>query len=200
MDGGHAGTGLSIAEGLALARDVRGTDERIAVVVGDAALMSGLSLEALNDLGHRQHEHGHRAQRQRDEHLAHGRRRLHLPVAHQAVAARGVAPGGPMTTPSAGIPRVGPDDGRVVAARFRGAVVDFAQPGRLFEDLGITYIGPVPGHSLRDLDAVLRRRVPGHGRPGAAPRAHPEGPRLPPRGDRPGQLPRRRAAAHAGPR
>src|SRR5688572_613732 len=53
MDGGHAGTGLSIAEGLALARDVRGTHERIAVVVGDAALMSGLSLEALNDLGHR---------------------------------------------------------------------------------------------------------------------------------------------------
>ena len=53
MDGGHAGTGLSIAEGLALARDVRGTDERIAVVVGDAALMSGLSLEALNDVGHR---------------------------------------------------------------------------------------------------------------------------------------------------
>ena len=53
MDGGHAGTGISIAEGLALARDARGSDERIAVVVGDAALMSGLSLEALNDIGHR---------------------------------------------------------------------------------------------------------------------------------------------------
>ncbi|MFM8279356.1 MAG: 1-deoxy-D-xylulose-5-phosphate synthase N-terminal domain-containing protein, partial [Candidatus Limnocylindrus sp.] len=53
FDGGHAGTGLSIGQGLALARDVRGTDERVAVVVGDAALMSGLSLEALNDIGHR---------------------------------------------------------------------------------------------------------------------------------------------------
>jgi 1-deoxy-D-xylulose-5-phosphate synthase len=41
--------------------------------------------------------------------------------------------------------------------RFRAAVVDFAQPGRLFEDLGITYVGPVPGHSLRALDATLRR-------------------------------------------
>ena len=38
FDGGHAGTGLSIAEGLALARDQRGTNERIVVVVGDAAL------------------------------------------------------------------------------------------------------------------------------------------------------------------
>ena len=53
FDGGHAGTGLSIAEGLAEARDLRHGLERIAVVVGDAALMSGLSLEALNDIGHR---------------------------------------------------------------------------------------------------------------------------------------------------
>ena len=53
MDGGHAGTGLSIAEGLAVARDRRGGSEHIAVVVGDAALMSGLSLEALNDIGQR---------------------------------------------------------------------------------------------------------------------------------------------------
>ena len=42
FDGGHAGTGLSIAEGLATARDVRHSMERIAVVVGDAALISGL--------------------------------------------------------------------------------------------------------------------------------------------------------------
>ena len=53
FDGGHAGTGLSVAEGLAAARDIRHGLERIAVVVGDAALMSGLSLEALNDIGHR---------------------------------------------------------------------------------------------------------------------------------------------------
>ena len=53
FDGGHAGTGLSIAQGLATARDLRHGSERIAVVVGDAALMTGLSLEALNDIGHR---------------------------------------------------------------------------------------------------------------------------------------------------
>ena len=53
FDGGHAGTGISIGQGIALARDVRSGNERVAVVVGDAALMSGLSLEALNDIGHR---------------------------------------------------------------------------------------------------------------------------------------------------
>src|SRR5512143_4257500 len=53
FDGGHAGTGLSIAQGLATARDMRHGLERVAVVVGDAALMTGLSLEALNDIGHK---------------------------------------------------------------------------------------------------------------------------------------------------
>ena len=51
---GTPAPGLSIAEGLAEARDLRHGLERIAVVVGDAALMSGLSLEALNDIGQRQ--------------------------------------------------------------------------------------------------------------------------------------------------
>src|SRR4029079_312326 len=53
FDGGHAGTGLSIGQGLATARDLRHGRERIAVVVGDAAITSGLSLEALNDIGQR---------------------------------------------------------------------------------------------------------------------------------------------------
>ena len=60
FDGGHAGTGVSIGVGLAAARDLRpATDparrQRIAVCVGDAAMGSGLTLEALNHLGHVKH-------------------------------------------------------------------------------------------------------------------------------------------------
>jgi 1-deoxy-D-xylulose-5-phosphate synthase len=40
--------------------------------------------------------------------------------------------------------------------RFRRSVVNFAQPGQLFEDLGIVYIGVVPGHDLRALLHNLR--------------------------------------------
>src|SRR3712207_3382817 len=43
--------------------------------------------------------------------------------------------------------------------RLRKSVVNFAQPGQLFEDLGITYVGPVPGHDLKALDATLRRAL-----------------------------------------
>ena len=157
FDGGHAGTGLSIGEGLALARDARGSGERIAVVVGDAAIFSGLSAEALNDIGHRAS-------------------RLLIILNDNEMS----------ISPSVGalsrylsriklsdtwrdskraydraverIPGVGP--GLLdVSRRLRGAVVDFAQHGQLFEDLGITYIGPVPGHDLHALDAVISRAL-----------------------------------------
>src|SRR5687768_821648 len=60
FDGGHAGTGGSIGVGLAAARDVLpkadpARRQRIAVCVGDAAMGSGLTMEALNHLGHVRH-------------------------------------------------------------------------------------------------------------------------------------------------
>ena len=60
FDGGHAGTGVSIGVGLAAARDLRPkTDparrQRIAVCVGDAAIGSGLTMEALNHVGNARH-------------------------------------------------------------------------------------------------------------------------------------------------
>ena len=140
------------------ARRARHSDERIAVVVGDAALMSGLSLEALNDIGHAPHADAHRPQRQRDEHLADGRRLLHVPLAHQAVAhvarlqarLRRLDQEGPRSSARRC------SSGRCGCASRSSA---FAQPGQLFEDLGITYVGPVPGHSLVALERTFRRAL-----------------------------------------
>ena len=47
---GHAGVALSVASGLAAARDRRGSDEHVVAVVGDAAIANGVSFEALNNL------------------------------------------------------------------------------------------------------------------------------------------------------
>ena len=46
---GHAGVALSVAEGYAAARDLKGTHENVVAVVGDSALANGTSLEALNN-------------------------------------------------------------------------------------------------------------------------------------------------------
>ncbi len=47
---GHAGTALSAALGMATARDLRGTDEHVVAVCGDAAFTCGITLEALNNV------------------------------------------------------------------------------------------------------------------------------------------------------
>ncbi len=47
---GHAGTALSAALGMAVGRDLRGGDEHIVVVAGDAAFTCGISYEALNNV------------------------------------------------------------------------------------------------------------------------------------------------------
>ena len=157
FDGGHAGTGLSIAEGLALARDLRGGNERVVVVVGDAALISGMALEALNDIGHRRTRLlivlndnemsisptvGALSQylsRIKLSRTWRGSKRIYDEVVEK-------------------LPVVGPT-ALEWSRRLRKSVVNFAQPGQLFEDLGITYVGPIPGHSLRALDAVFRRAL-----------------------------------------
>ncbi len=157
FDGGHAGTGLSIAEGLALAREQRGTDERIVVVVGDAALISGMALEALNDIGHRKTKMliilndnemsisptvGALSQylsRIKLSRTWRGSKRVYDDAVEK-------------------LPVIGPT-ALEWSRRLRKSVVSFAQPGQLFEDLGITYAGPVPGHSLVRLNAVLTRAL-----------------------------------------
>ena len=47
---GHAGTALSAALGMAVARDKRGTNENVIAIFGDAALTNGISFEALNNI------------------------------------------------------------------------------------------------------------------------------------------------------
>src|SRR3954451_18384410 len=157
FDGGHAGTGLWIAEGLALAREQRGSHERIVVVVGDAALMSGMALEALNDIGYPKAQMlivlndnemsisptvgaiSHYLSRIKLSRTWRGSKRMYEGSVER-------------------LPVVGP--GLVYwSRRLRKSVVNFAQPGQLFEDLGITYVGPVPGHNLPALHSVLRRAL-----------------------------------------
>ena len=51
---GHASDSLSVACGLARARDLRGSHEKIVALIGDASLAGGMAFEALNDLGQAQ--------------------------------------------------------------------------------------------------------------------------------------------------
>ena len=153
FDGGHAGTGLSIAEGLAEARDLRHGLERIAVVVGDAALMSGLSLEALNDIGQRKTQ---MLIVVNDNEMSIsptvGAFSKYLSQIKLSSAWRQSKSVYDRTIER--VPVFGPHL-LELSKRLRASVVRFAQPGQLFEDLGITYIGVVPGHDVHALLETL---------------------------------------------
>lgn len=51
---GHASDSLSVACGLARARDISGSDQNIVALIGDASLAGGMAFEALNDIGQAQ--------------------------------------------------------------------------------------------------------------------------------------------------
>jgi len=155
FDGGHAGTGLSIAQGLATARDLRHGLERIAVVVGDAALMSGLSLEALNDIGHKKTQllivlnDNEMSISPTVGAFSTYLSKIKLSVAWQQTK----------TAYDHVVERIPVVGGGALewSQRLRRSVVNLASPGQLFEDLGITYIGVVPGHDLHALLETFER-------------------------------------------
>ncbi len=161
FDGGHAGTGLSIAQGLATARDLRHSMERIAVVVGDAALISGLSLEALNDIGHRQTQMlivlNDNAMSISPTVGAFSQYFSTLKLSTAWKQSKTAYDRIVESLPVVGQPALS------LSRRIRRMVVNFAQPGQLFEDLGITYLGVIPGHNMRGLEHILRAalEVPG---------------------------------------
>lgn len=51
---GHASDSLSVACGLARARDLSGGSEKVVALIGDASLAGGMAFEALNDIGQAQ--------------------------------------------------------------------------------------------------------------------------------------------------
>ena len=60
---GHAGTALSAALGMAVARDLAGGTEHIVALAGDAAFTNGISFEALNNIACADQAADHRAER-----------------------------------------------------------------------------------------------------------------------------------------
>ncbi|MGH2427975.1 MAG: 1-deoxy-D-xylulose-5-phosphate synthase [Candidatus Limnocylindria bacterium] len=158
FDGGHAGTGVSIGLGLAAARDLLprgnpGRKQRIAVCLGDAALGSGLTMEALNHLGHLRHRllivlnDNEMSISPSVGGLSTRLNKLRLSRAYQETKSATVR----------ALPRV-PVIGRpafdFLAWAKEGFKRSWAKVG-FFEDMGITYIGVLDGHDLGELEAAF---------------------------------------------
>ena len=160
FDGGHAGTGVSIGVGLAAARDLLpagdpGRRQRIAVCVGDAALQSGLTMEALNHLGHTKHRllivlnDNEMSISPSVGGLSTRLNKLRLTRAYQGTksATKGLLER---------IPLVGKPMFDALAFTKEGFKRSWANVG-FFEDMGLTYIGVLDGHNRRELESAFER-------------------------------------------
>ena len=158
FDGGHAGTGVSIGVGLAAARDLKPkTDparrQRIAVCVGDAAMGSGLTMEALNHLGHVKHpllvvlNDNEMSISPSVGGLSTRLNKMRLSRAYQETKSATQR-----TLPR--IPVVGKPAFDLLAWAKEGFKRSWAKVG-FFEDIGLTYIGVLDGHDLSDLEKAF---------------------------------------------
>ncbi|MDR2714541.1 MAG: 1-deoxy-D-xylulose-5-phosphate synthase [Coriobacteriales bacterium] len=154
-ESGHASDSLSIACGLAAARDLRGSNEQIVVLIGDAALSGGMAFEALNQIGHDQRNitiilNDNEMSIARNV----GALSLYLGKARMSK---------PYTltrdTVEGGLSRFGRPGRLLVRAgeRVKSSVKKLFVPGMFFEDMGIKYIGPIDGHSSATLNDVIER-------------------------------------------
>jgi len=152
---GHAGTAISIALGLALARRHEEKPTQIVALVGDAALGAGVAFEALNHAaasGERllvvlnDNEWSiSRSVGALARYLSRIRNNRLVQRAHQEVQSLISA-----------IPVIGPRVDRAldqIGEVMRHAVV----PGHIFEELGVTYVGPIDGHDVNLLVEHLER-------------------------------------------
>src|SRR5881398_2250334 len=151
---GHAGTSLSAAQGMAIARDLKGEDHHVVAIIGDGALTAGMAFEAMNNIGHmktrvivvlndngmsiapnvgavsRMLEALRTARPYRSfKHLS-DQLIEHMPAGDLAEEAR---------------------------RRFITSLKALLMPNLLFEQFGFTYFGPVDGHDLEAVESVLEK-------------------------------------------
>ena len=146
---GHSSTSISAGVGMAAARDLRGEHYHIVSVIGDGALTGGMAYEALNNAGRLRKNFiivlndnrmsisenvGGMSQYLNSIRTSAGYNRLKEQVAGTL----------------GNLPGIGPNIVEHLKNTKNG-IKQMLLPGMLFENLGITYLGPVDGHDIRTL-------------------------------------------------
>jgi 1-deoxy-D-xylulose-5-phosphate synthase len=144
---GHAGTALSAALGMAVARDMSGGSEHIVALAGDAAFTNGISFEALNNIA---------SQTKRliivlndnawsiDKNVGAIAEYLHKIVTNPTIV-------GLHDRATGLIERFGGKTAAHLARKAEEAAKGLIGPGMLFEEFGLSYYGPIDGHNLPNL-------------------------------------------------
>ncbi|MDO4976138.1 MAG: 1-deoxy-D-xylulose-5-phosphate synthase [Eubacteriales bacterium] len=149
---GHSSTSIAAAAGLALARNYRGGDETVVALIGDGALSGGMAFEALNNLS---------IFRKKKKNFIIILNDNEMSIAKN-VGGMSRYLGAIRSKKSYGdfknnvethlnqIPVVGQSVTNTLR-KSKNSIKNLLIPGMLFENMGITYYGPVDGHNIPDL-------------------------------------------------
>ncbi len=150
---GHAGTSISAALGMALARDLAGTKERIVAIIGDGSLSSGIAYEGLDNAGYIDtdlivvvNDNNMSISPSLGSLSAYLSKKMSGPIYNKL---RDEIEKLIKTLPL-------PEQPTLKLARKVEESFKFFSPGLLFEELGFKYFGPLNGHKLNDLVDVFK--------------------------------------------
>ena len=154
---GHAGTGLSIALGVAEGAQNRGLDSWTIAVVGDGAMTSGSSFEALNNIVHLNPERlvvilndNGMSISENIGFLTNWRKRVITHPEYQSMLGR-------MKALSKKVP-TGELMYRLVK-RLNTGVEGLVVPTMFWTEMGFQYLGPIDGHDFKQLEETLRQAM-----------------------------------------
>ena len=154
FDTGHSSTSISAGLGMALGRDVRGENYSVISVIGDGALTGGMAYEALNNAAQIKKNFiivlndNNMSISKNVGGISRYLSNLRADEGYNELKKSVVAA-------LRSIPMVG--NGMVqTLTRTKNGIKQLFIPGMWFENMGVTYIGPVDGHDVRQLVKIFR--------------------------------------------
>ena len=151
---GHSSTSISAALGMARARDLQGKNNAVIAVIGDGALTGGMALEALNDAGYSKckmtvilndNEMSISPNVGGLNKFLGKLRTKKLYTTTNNLLKKQIS-----SVPVIGKPMV------VGIQRIKRAIKQLVIHKMIFEDIGFTYLGPVDGHNIEELESILK--------------------------------------------
>ena len=151
---GHSSTSISAALGMARARDIMGKENSVVAVIGDGALTGGMAIEALNDAGYSQCK---MTVILNDNEMSISKNVGGLNMFLSKLRTKKLYTKSNISAKKIilKIPLVGKPFVRVVR-RVKRSIKQLIIPKMFFEDIGFTYLGPVDGHNIQELENILK--------------------------------------------
>ncbi len=154
FDTGHSSTSISAGLGIAQGRDILGEDYKVVSVIGDGALTGGMAYEALNNAA--------RMKKNFIIVLNDNKMSISENVGGMSRYLSGLRTGDGYNDLKKNVvgtlERIPVLGDRMIdrIKRTKNSIKQLFIPGMLFENMGITYLGPVDGHNIPELCKVFR--------------------------------------------